>query len=125
MYGTVTLHLQGKTGTHWRSIIDEDLENPNGAIFFSKRVDGGDLRDPDLLGGQKQLERQAMIISHVFNSMSVLEEQLANISNLKNLDLETMASKLQIIADKVKNVKILTRGGGASNEVAAIGAELG
>lgn len=122
--GTVTIPLQGKTGVHWRDIPLDDTENQmSSAVLYLKRLDGGELRNPELISGIKQLERQSIIISHVFNAMSVLEEQIANISNLKNLDLKEMASELQLISDKVKNVKLITRGN-AGSDVATVASEL-
>ena len=123
LFGTVTLEIQGRSW-QWLEIIQEDLENPNGCLLFLGRIDGGDLRNPDLLQFTGQLDRQSKIITYVFSSLGKLEEQIANIANVKNLDAEQMASHLQGIADKVKNVKILTRQGSSGSEIASIGAEL-
>jgi len=122
--GTVVIELQGKSW-QWLDVQQDDLENQNGAIFYLGRIDGGDLRNPELIAGHRQLERQSIIISYVFTAMSKLEEQVANIANVKNLDAEQMAQHLQGIADKVKNVKILTRQGSSSSDIATIGAEMG
>lgn len=124
IFGTVTIPLQGKTW-QWIDIKQDDLENPNGCIFYIGRVDGGDLQDPNILQFSGQLERQSKIISYVFTAMSKLEEQVANIAKVRNLDSEEMASHLQGIADKVKNVKILTRGGSSGSEIQTLGAEMG
>lgn len=122
--GTITLEIQAKSW-QWVEITQDDLENPNGCILFLGRIDGGDLKNPDVLIPAKQLERQSTIISYVFTAMAKLEEQVANIANVKNLDAEQMAQHLQSIADKVKNVKIITKQGSSGSEIAEIGAAMG
>lgn len=123
LFGTVTIPMQGEAW-QWIEVKDDDLENPNGCVLFMGRIDGGQLRNPDLLKFTTQMSNQSKIISYVFTTMARLEEQVANIANIKNLDAEQMASHLQGIADKVKNVKILTRQGSSGSEIASIGAEM-
>jgi len=122
--GVITLEIQGKSW-QWVEIPQEDNENPNGCILYLGRLDGGELKNPDIIIPVKQLERQSAIISYVFTAMAKLEEQVANIANVKNLDSEQMAQHLQYISDKVKNVKIITKQGSSGSEISEIGAAMG
>ena len=124
MSGVYTLEIQAKSW-QWVEIPQEDNENPNGCILYLGRLDGGDLKNPDIIVPVKQLERQSAIISYVFTAMAKLEEQVANIANVKNLDAEQMAQHLQYLSDKVKQVKIITKQGASGSEVSEIGAAMG
>lgn len=116
--GTITIPITAKRSL-WEQVPDYDCENPNGCIFFRGRIDGGTLRDPNITIGLKQIERQAQIISYTQSSLSKLEEQVANIANQKIYDSEKMSQHLKTIADNVKNVQLITKGGSAGAEAAA------
>lgn len=120
--GTVTVPLTGIVGVHWQQIMDDDCENPDGAIKFLGRLDGGDISDPKTVNELVQLERLASQNSYLVTEFKILKETLANITNIKSLDIESMSSLLQRVADKVKNVKIISpRGAGVTPESALAG----
>ncbi|MFC1591692.1 hypothetical protein ACFL43_04135 [Thermodesulfobacteriota bacterium] len=116
--GTITIPLTSKRSL-WDQVPDYDCENPNGCILFRGRIDGGTLRNPDIIVGLKQIERQSQIISYSQTALTKLEEQIANIANQKIYDSEKMSQHLKTIADNVKNVQVIAKGGSAGVEAAA------
>lgn len=105
----------------WEEVPDYDSENPNGAVFFRGRIDGGDLRNPDILLGIKQIERQSRIISYIQTAAAQMEEQLSAIANQKIYDAEKMSQHLKLIGDNVKHITVVTGKGGSGGIEAAAG----
>lgn len=115
---TITIPITAKRNL-WEQVNDEDLENPNGAIFFHGRIDGADIRNPNYLNGLKKAERLQRILSTIISESKKQEEQLAAISNLKIYDMEKMSQVLKGVADNVKHVQVIAKGGSAGVEAAA------
>lgn len=123
LVGTITIPLRGRVGVDFIPVPDIDLENKHGAVQYLRRIDGSPIKRGLIPALQSQLERQSILINHVFDSMKSLEEQLASITNLKSLDLNAMSQHLQQIADRVKRVTVLTKGTGVNSDVAQTHAE--
>ena len=96
----------------------EDIENRKipFMIRYHGRLDGGSLvHTSDMILWQK-IKSMSQIIQYVATHNEMIEKTLARIVQVKTLDMDEMSQHLQTIADRVKNIKILTRRGGSDVE---------
>ena len=112
--GTATIPLTAKKSL-WEEIPDVDSENRNGCVLFRGKVGGGNLRNPNMIDGVNQIERQSQLIGYARTALTQAEDQIMNLANMKNADLEYTSERLKFIADNVKrNNIILGKSSGAA-----------
>lgn len=97
----------------------KDCENPNGCMFFKGRIDGAELRDPEIMSGLTELKRLSDAYRATVSTMKQYGHQLATIVNQRNLDDDHAYSRAKMIADNMKNIKIITKGSGGSADAVA------
>lgn len=108
--GTITIPITAERNL-FEAIPQYDCENKDGAILFKGSISGGNIRNPNFIYGAEELKRMNKINAYLHNSLSSLEEQLANIANMKTYDAEAMSQKLSLISDNVKRTIVMTKGG--------------
>ena len=119
---TVTIEVIGHH-TQFKKVDDRDCESPNGAWRFIGRLDGAELHDPEVSGMQAELIRISDKLGAVITSMKVYGQELTSLVNQRHLDDDYTYNRAKNIADNMKNVKIMPKGG-ASGSVEAIADEM-
>jgi hypothetical protein len=116
--GTVILDVSGRR-EQFESVDARDCENPNGCIFFKGRLDGAELRNQEVMSGLAELRRVSDLYRGVVASMKLYGQQLTVLINQRHLDDEHTFSRLKSLGDHLKNVKIIAKGGGGADAIAA------
>jgi hypothetical protein len=119
---TVTVEVRGHS-SQFIKIDDRDCENQNGAWRFVGRLDGAELHNPVVSGMQAELRRLSDKLGMVVTSMKVYGQDLYSLVNQRQLDIKVMSNELKMIAENMKNVKVITKGG-SSGAVEALADEL-
>ena len=116
--GSITIPITDKHSM-FMQIPESDCENRDGCVIYLGRLDGGTLRHPNLIAGQKQIEHLTKILSYVNTKMQQAEEQLAVLGNQQVYDMEKQSQKFKAIAENVKHVQLITGKGASGVESAA------
>jgi len=126
--GWLTHFLDAIAGTITHSITDdkdmftitpqEDIENQksSGMIRYHGRLDKGALTNTSEMLLIQKIKNQSKIIQYVATHAEGLEKSLAQISQIKTLDMDEMSQWFQKLSDRIKNIKIITRKGGSEIE---------
>ncbi len=101
----------------FRHIDQKDTENKNGCVLYMGRLDGQELTDPDIMGGQAEIQRLTDQVASITTSMKIYGQQLAAIVNQRQFDDEHSWNRAKMLSDNVRNVKILPKGSGSTEEV--------
>ncbi len=122
--GWMTVFMDMVCGTYTHQITEKswkfidvpifDIENKkiSSMVIFHGRIDGGELMDTrDMFSFRKKLESQSKIISYTFTELEGLEKTLAGWAQMKTKDMEVMSQMMQGIADRVKRINIISKGG--------------
>lgn len=98
-----------------------DCENPNGCMHYLGRLDGAELRNQNIMSGLTELRRVTDLYRATVTTMKLYGQQLSTLINQRLLDDEYTYERAKMIADNMKNVKIISKGagGGAAEAVAA------
>ena len=120
--GTIVLDVVGDRA-QFKEVDRNDCENENGCVLFRGRIDGAELHDPDVMGGLAELQRLSDLHAATVTSMKVYGQQLATLINQRHLDDDYTYNRAKMIADNMKNVKIISKGAGGG-AVEAVAGEL-
>lgn len=107
--------------TQFHKVDARDCENPNGCWVFLGKLDGSELQDKEVLYGTIQNRVLQDKIGALVTSLRIYGQELSMLVNQRHLDDEETANRYKVLADNMKNVKIISKGagGGAAETIAA------
>ena len=121
---TITIEIKDRS-SKWTDFPDYDLENEDGTCFYAGRLDGGDIKNPDILFGWAEVERLHTQISYLTTVHNKLENQVATLANTQLHDIKQMSQFLGDVANDVKRVIIQAKSGNSADASVAAAQEGG
>lgn len=122
--GTIVIEVVGEK-YKFKEGDQNDCENFDGGVFFEGRVDGSDVRNPDILCRHAEMERlQTTLIRHntIFKRFY---SQIENLQKRDYKDVESISNKLKVIAENMKNIHFHMGRGGAGGGFESMASEMG
>ena len=116
--GTIVREVIGRR-EQFKMVEKNDLENPNGCMFFRGRIDMAELRDSEVMSGLSELRRLSDLYRSTVTSMKLYGQQLTTLINQRHLDDDYTYNRAKMIAENMKNIKIITKGRGGEAEAIA------
>lgn len=116
--GNVTVFVTGEKW-QWIDIPASQADNRNGAIRFVGNIRGELLPDPREMPLYMNLRNLTTINRHTLTNMQWIEHQAANIAAQKVMDMDSASQLFKEIADRAKNIRIMSRRGGSEDSIAS------
>lgn len=119
--GVITVEIIAKKD-RWEWVKNSNSETDCGCLQLHGRLDGTKIESRDTRL-RDLLARKSKTLSYVITEIETLEAQLSLAMQSRNKDIDKSSEFLKKIADRVKNVKIISKGAGS--DLSAIADEEG
>ena len=121
-FGNVTIYLTGQKW-QWQEIPASQSDNKYGAIRFIGNLKGEPIWDDKEYPLYKEIKHLSTINSCMASALEEIEAQASNISAKQYIDIDAASQLIRTVSDRVKNIKIVTKGRGGDTE--ALASEMG
>ena len=119
--GNITIWV---TGEHWQwmDIPSNQTDNKHGAMRFIGNLEGQTLWNEKEMPLYQAMRKLAEINKELVTTLEEVEAQASNMASKQYLDIDIATQLAKTISDRMKNVRIMSRGRGG--DVDALGSEM-